>query len=381
MSNPSRPWSLVRLIESDLVWSMMVGRTGPWRSVTTNSHRCVQFAAPAGIRQCSPFMHTMKLLKVISLCEYVKSPGDQSIVKKTEEAHYLSRRLGSAFIATRSLCRVLENSISWFAVVTSGPRLECRLPSSSRRRRRRNGIAVAARRNTAVAVRSRVAVAARRKQPSLSAAAKKSPRGPPKPSRSAAAKTSPGTPPRCRSAALPFHHQRVPLVILVCGTACVGKSTISSLLAQRLNLPNVLKWIDDTIIEVAEGTNNFSGVTLLFARFESRLLDSSFSDAQEKGFEATSNDHAWKTIPSLNHHRASDIQPQLSSGAAIATERCGGECVRRNLLETGGETERLHGGAAGVGLHEHWICKLLLDCMPSGWQNQYIDGFAVWVLS
>nr|GMD55566.1 2-phosphoglycerate kinase [Ipomoea batatas] len=38
-----------------------------------------------------------------------------------------------------------------------------------------------------------------------------------------------------------FHHQRVPLVILVCGTACVGKSTISSLLAQRLNLPNVLK--------------------------------------------------------------------------------------------------------------------------------------------
>lgn len=38
-----------------------------------------------------------------------------------------------------------------------------------------------------------------------------------------------------------FHHQRVPLVILVCGTACVGKSTISSQLAQRLNLPNVLK--------------------------------------------------------------------------------------------------------------------------------------------
>nr|GME00654.1 2-phosphoglycerate kinase [Ipomoea batatas] len=38
-----------------------------------------------------------------------------------------------------------------------------------------------------------------------------------------------------------FHHQRVPLVILVCGTACVGKSTISTQLAQRLNLPNVLK--------------------------------------------------------------------------------------------------------------------------------------------
>ncbi|KAF3636988.1 putative F-box protein-like [Capsicum annuum] len=40
---------------------------------------------------------------------------------------------------------------------------------------------------------------------------------------------------------LRFHHQRVPLVILVCGTACVGKSTIATLLAQRLNLPNVLQ--------------------------------------------------------------------------------------------------------------------------------------------
>ncbi|KAG6782623.1 hypothetical protein POTOM_012033 [Populus tomentosa] len=38
-----------------------------------------------------------------------------------------------------------------------------------------------------------------------------------------------------------FHYQRVPLVILVCGTACVGKSTIATQLAQRLNLPNVLQ--------------------------------------------------------------------------------------------------------------------------------------------
>ncbi|XP_065871498.1 uncharacterized protein [Euphorbia lathyris] len=38
-----------------------------------------------------------------------------------------------------------------------------------------------------------------------------------------------------------FHHQRVPLVILVCGTACVGKSTIATQIAQRLNLPNVLQ--------------------------------------------------------------------------------------------------------------------------------------------
>ncbi|KAK4796381.1 hypothetical protein SAY86_028707 [Trapa natans] len=38
-----------------------------------------------------------------------------------------------------------------------------------------------------------------------------------------------------------FHHQRVPLIILVCGTVCVGKSTIATQLAQRLNLPNVLQ--------------------------------------------------------------------------------------------------------------------------------------------
>ncbi|KAJ7535113.1 hypothetical protein O6H91_12G018700 [Diphasiastrum complanatum] len=38
-----------------------------------------------------------------------------------------------------------------------------------------------------------------------------------------------------------FHHQRVPLIIVVCGTACVGKSTIATQLAQRLNLPNVLQ--------------------------------------------------------------------------------------------------------------------------------------------
>ncbi|CAH1419647.1 unnamed protein product [Lactuca virosa] len=38
-----------------------------------------------------------------------------------------------------------------------------------------------------------------------------------------------------------FHHQRVPLVILVCGTTCVRKSTIATQLGQRLNLPNVLQ--------------------------------------------------------------------------------------------------------------------------------------------
>eukprot|EP00899_Mesostigma_viride_P008482 jgi/Mesvir1/17635/Mv08857-RA.1 len=38
-----------------------------------------------------------------------------------------------------------------------------------------------------------------------------------------------------------FHHRRVPLAILLCGCPCIGKSTVATQLAQRLNLPNVLQ--------------------------------------------------------------------------------------------------------------------------------------------
>ncbi|KAK8658873.1 hypothetical protein V6N13_029092 [Hibiscus sabdariffa] len=51
-----------------------------------------------------------------------------------------------------------------------------------------------------------------------------------------------------------FHHQRVPLVILVCGTASVGKSTIATQLAQRLNLPNVLQ--TDMVYELLRTSTN-----------------------------------------------------------------------------------------------------------------------------
>mmetsp|Transcript_27166 Transcript_27166/g.44294 ORF Transcript_27166/g.44294 Transcript_27166/m.44294 type:complete len:808 (-) Transcript_27166:149-2572(-) len=37
-----------------------------------------------------------------------------------------------------------------------------------------------------------------------------------------------------------FFHQRVPLIIFLTGTGCVGKSTLAMLLAERLNLPNVV---------------------------------------------------------------------------------------------------------------------------------------------
>ena len=38
-----------------------------------------------------------------------------------------------------------------------------------------------------------------------------------------------------------FYHQRIPLVVIVCGTACVAKSAIAMQLAEQLNLPNVLQ--------------------------------------------------------------------------------------------------------------------------------------------
>lgn len=38
-----------------------------------------------------------------------------------------------------------------------------------------------------------------------------------------------------------FHHARTPLIVLVSGSYCTGKSTIASKLAQRMNLPNVLQ--------------------------------------------------------------------------------------------------------------------------------------------
>lgn len=38
-----------------------------------------------------------------------------------------------------------------------------------------------------------------------------------------------------------FHHDRTPLLVLVGGSYCTGKSTLASKLAQRMNLPNVLQ--------------------------------------------------------------------------------------------------------------------------------------------
>jgi len=38
-----------------------------------------------------------------------------------------------------------------------------------------------------------------------------------------------------------FHHKRVPLIILISGTRCIGKSTLATLLAERLNMSSVIQ--------------------------------------------------------------------------------------------------------------------------------------------
>jgi 2-phosphoglycerate kinase len=38
-----------------------------------------------------------------------------------------------------------------------------------------------------------------------------------------------------------FHHQRIPMLILIGGSLCCGKSTLATALSERLNLPSVLK--------------------------------------------------------------------------------------------------------------------------------------------
>ncbi|CAI5965857.1 unnamed protein product [Closterium sp. NIES-65] len=48
-----------------------------------------------------------------------------------------------------------------------------------------------------------------------------------------------------------FYHRRIPLVIFITGLPCTGKSSVASLLAQRLNLPNVLQ--TDVVYELLQG--------------------------------------------------------------------------------------------------------------------------------
>ena len=50
-----------------------------------------------------------------------------------------------------------------------------------------------------------------------------------------------------------FHHKRVPLLILVFGTGCVGKSTLATQLGERLNTPNVVQ--TDVVLDLINSFN------------------------------------------------------------------------------------------------------------------------------
>ena len=52
-----------------------------------------------------------------------------------------------------------------------------------------------------------------------------------------------------------FYHLKIPLIVILCGTACVGKSMVATRLAERLNLPNVLQTdLFVQIIRMSEGS-------------------------------------------------------------------------------------------------------------------------------
>jgi hypothetical protein len=51
-----------------------------------------------------------------------------------------------------------------------------------------------------------------------------------------------------------FQQQKRPLIILICGSACSGKSTLAQQLASRLNLPNVLQI--DAFRDLLQGGND-----------------------------------------------------------------------------------------------------------------------------
>ncbi|KAG2392670.1 hypothetical protein C9374_011395 [Naegleria lovaniensis] len=50
-----------------------------------------------------------------------------------------------------------------------------------------------------------------------------------------------------------FHHKRIPLLILVFGTGCVGKSTLATQLGERLNTPNVVQ--TDVVLDLINSFN------------------------------------------------------------------------------------------------------------------------------
>lgn len=79
---------------------------------------------------------------------------------------------------------------------------------------------------------------------------------------------------------LKFHHQRVPLIIIIAGTGCMGKSFLATQLAERINVPNVLQ--TNLVYEFLNSVKDISAEPLIYRRFASKkeLLDNFRSDCK-----------------------------------------------------------------------------------------------------
>lgn len=79
---------------------------------------------------------------------------------------------------------------------------------------------------------------------------------------------------------LKFHHQRVPLIIIIAGTGCMGKSFLATQLAERINVPNVLQ--TNLVYEFLNSVKDITTEPLIYRRFASKkeLLDDFRSDCK-----------------------------------------------------------------------------------------------------
>lgn len=66
-----------------------------------------------------------------------------------------------------------------------------------------------------------------------------------------------------------FHQERRPLIIVVCGAPCTGKSSLAQQLASRFNMPNVLQ--TDMFYEVGQNLDILSEVLLCDKKTQRRL--------------------------------------------------------------------------------------------------------------
>ncbi|KAG2628418.1 hypothetical protein PVAP13_3KG385581 [Panicum virgatum] len=124
-----------------------------------------------------------------------------------------------------------------------------------------------------------------------------------------------------------FHHQRVPLVILVCGTVCTGKSTIATQLAQRFNLPNVLQLITEFCRECRVVRKGLAGDLKKAMKdgkpimIEGIHLDPSIYLMDEE--KRDDNSRTGKTIPdSENSSISNRISPTMENENFVKSKDC-----------------------------------------------------------